>query len=83
MYAIKQSLCFVHTFSGRVSTLNRIRPRQSRRTIATDEERIIIGFLATYDPYFLITLVKKGQKYSILASKHTDSIGSDLKKIDM
>ena len=46
------------TFSGRVSTLNRIRPRQSRRTIARDDNKTVIGLLATYNPYFLIKFAK-------------------------
>lgn len=51
------------TFSGRVSTLNRIRPRQSRRTTARDEDKTVIGFLATYDPYFLIHICKHEVRY--------------------
>jgi hypothetical protein len=49
----KQSLFTNHTFSGRVSTLKRIRPKQSKRTIANDEHKTKVGFLATHVPYFL------------------------------
>ena len=42
-----------HTFSGRVSTLKRIRPKQSTRTIANDEHKTKVGCLATHVPYLL------------------------------
>lgn len=44
-----------HTFSGRVSTLKRTRPKQSTRTIANDEHKTKVGFLATHVPYLLNT----------------------------
>lgn len=43
------------TFSGRVSTSKRIRPKQSRRTKAIDKLNTRVGFLATHFPYFLST----------------------------
>lgn len=59
----KQSLFTNHTFSGRVSTLKRIRPKQSKRTIANDEHKTKVGFLATHVPYFLnMTIYTQCQK---------------------
>jgi len=50
MYELKQQ---IHTFSGRVSTLNRIKPKQRASTIAKDEKSTTAGLLATHAPYFL------------------------------
>jgi len=33
------------TFSGRVSTSKRSRPKQSRRTITNDEQRTVLGLV--------------------------------------
>lgn len=43
------------TFSGRVSTLKRMRPTQSTRTMAKEVHSTSIGFLATRVPYILLT----------------------------
>lgn len=45
--------CQYDTFSGRVSTLKRIRPKQSIRTTANDIHSTRLGFLATHVPYCL------------------------------
>jgi hypothetical protein len=41
------------TFSGWVSTLKQIRPKQSRITNANEEQSTRVGFLATQIPYLL------------------------------
>lgn len=50
------------TFSGRVSTLKRIRPKQSTKTIAKDEHNMVIGCLATHVPYLLKIICKNKSK---------------------
>ena len=42
-----------NTFSGRVSTLKRNKPKQRIRTMAIEEHNTRMGFLATHSPYLL------------------------------
>lgn len=43
----------VYTFSGFVSTLKRIKPKQGIKTIIKDKINTRAGFSATHVPYFL------------------------------
>lgn len=52
------------TFSGLVSTLKRIRPKQRMKTIPKDEHNTKMGFLATQVPYFLNIKYKRNQNSS-------------------